>query len=159
MGVYVARKISSEIKKLRLFSVFADETKDRAKLEQVAVGVRYLKAEGKIQERTVKVIGTERLDAVTLTNIFNDVVAEINLSWECCTGISFDGASVMSGCRGGVATLLTKLNPHLWYVHCYFHKLNLGLVSSCLERQESTDCYATLKDLHNFFLDHSAQRY
>ena len=151
MGVYVARKISSEVKKLRLFSVFADETKVRAKVEQVAVGVRYLKAEGKIQERTVKVIGTERLDAVTLTNIINDVVAEINLSWECCTGISFDGASVMYGCRGGVATLLTQVNPHLWYVHCYCHKLNFALVSSCLERQECTDCYVTLKDLHNFF--------
>ena len=57
----------------------------------------------------------------------------------------------MSGCRGGVATLLAQVNPHLWYVHCYCHKLNLALVSSCLERQECADCYVTLKDLHNFF--------
>ena len=45
-------------------------------------------------------------------------------------GISFDGASLVSGCRGGVATLLTQLNTHLWHAHCYFHKLNLALVSN-----------------------------
>ena len=108
MGAYVTRTLSSEVKKFKLFCVFADENKDRAKVEQVAVGVRYLKMREKFRN-------------VRCTNIINAVIEELTLSWECCTGISFDGASVMSGCRGGVATLLTQVNPHLWYMHCYCH--------------------------------------
>ena len=121
--------------------------------------MRYLKDEGKISEHTVKVIGADRLDAIALTNIINAVIEELTLSWECCNGISFDGASVMSGCRGGVATVLTQVNPHLWYVHCYCHKLNLALVSSCLERRDCADCYATLQNFTTSFLDQSAQQY
>ena len=105
----------------------------------------------KIQERTVKVKSAEGLDAASLTKLTNDVIKEYSLNWGNCVGVSFDSASVMSGCHGGVATRLQDVNPHLWYVHCYCHKLNLALASTCLEDKDCADCCSLLKDLHNYF--------
>lgn len=34
---------------------------------------------------------------------------------------SYDGASVMSGCGGGVQSLLNELHPSAVYIHCMTH--------------------------------------
>ena len=85
MGQTLRCKIISEIKESGVFSIFADETKDLAKIEQVCIGLRYLNlATNNIQERTLKVKNAEGLDASSLTNIINDVIGEYSLSLENC---------------------------------------------------------------------------
>ena len=41
-------------------------------------------------------------------------------------GQCYDGASAMSGSRGGVATKLQQEEPRAVYTHCYGHALNLA---------------------------------
>jgi len=44
---------------------------------------------------------------------------------------SYDGANVMSGCKGGVQTLLRKHHTNAIYIHCMAHRLNLVVVDMC----------------------------
>ena len=41
-------------------------------------------------------------------------------------GQCYDGASAMSGQKGGVAKLIRDLEPRALYTHCYGHALNLA---------------------------------
>lgn len=44
---------------------------------------------------------------------------------------SYDGASVMSGSRGGVQKKLKYYYPYAAYIHCMAHKLNLVTLDMC----------------------------
>lgn len=44
---------------------------------------------------------------------------------------SYDGASVMSGSRGGVQKKLKDYYPYAVYIHCMAHKLNLVILDMC----------------------------
>lgn len=44
---------------------------------------------------------------------------------------SYDGANVMSGCKGEVQTLLRKHHTNDIYIHCIAHRLNLVVVDMC----------------------------
>jgi len=44
---------------------------------------------------------------------------------------SYDGASVMSGCLGGVQAKIKEKYPNAIYTHCMAHRLNLVVVDMC----------------------------
>lgn len=44
---------------------------------------------------------------------------------------SYDGASVMSGCLGGVQSKIKQIYPNAIYTHCMAHRLNLVVVDMC----------------------------
>ncbi len=50
-----------------------------------------------------------------------------NLKFELCRGQCYDGASVMSGIRTGVAKLICDEELRAVFTHCYGHSLNLGV--------------------------------
>ena len=50
----------------------------------------------------------------------------MNLKLQHCRGQCYDGASVMSGVKKGVAKILTDAEPRAVYTRCYGHALNLG---------------------------------
>ena len=54
------------------------------RLNKLLLGCDILKLMEKFNNVRVKVIGTDKLDAVALANIINTVIEELNLSWECC---------------------------------------------------------------------------
>ena len=56
-----------------------------------------------------------------------DTLLRMNLSLSKCSGQCYDGASVMSGVRNGVAKQLTDEEPRAVFVHCYEHALNLAV--------------------------------
>ena len=49
----------------------------------------------------------------------------VNLSIDHLSSFESDGASVMTGRRAGIATLLKALNSYIISVHCIFHRLAL----------------------------------
>lgn len=44
---------------------------------------------------------------------------------------SYYGASVMSGCLGGVKAKIKEKHPNAIYTHCMAHRLNLVVVDMC----------------------------
>ena len=49
-------------------------------------------------------------------------------------GLGTDGASVMASEMNGVNGLLTKDNPHLIFMYCVHHRLNLAVLQSSSDR-------------------------
>ena len=66
-------------------------------------------------------------------------------------GFGNDGASVMTGCKSGVGTLLKKEQPLLFTLHCMAHRLELGFKGVI----ETNSFMATFKELlfsmYNFY--------
>ena len=68
-----------------------------------------------------------------------------------CVGFSFDGASVMSGPKGGVQAILKKYYQNAIFVHCHSHRLNLVLQEVSSLCTEVGDCLAMCNKLSVFF--------
>jgi len=53
--------------------------------------------------------------------ILNDFFQENNLEWKCCVGLFPDGARAMSGCFGGLRTLVQGVTVNAKWTHCLIH--------------------------------------
>ena len=67
------------------------------------------------------------IDANTLVSVIRDVLLRMNLSINKCQGQCFDGASVMTGVKNGVATQTANEEKHAVFTHYYGHALNLAI--------------------------------
>ena len=65
----------------------------------------------------------DTIEAATIVAIIKDVMTRMNLKLH---GQCYDGASVMSGMRTGIAKQISDLEPRAIYTHCYGHALNLA---------------------------------
>lgn len=61
--------------------------------------------------------------------------------------VAFDGASNMSGKKGGVQALLREHSPNLVFVHCRSHLLQLALVRSATVVAEVRRTFSMLNKL------------
>lgn len=66
--------------------------------------------------------------------------------WFCC-----DGASVMSGHRGGVQVLLKETFSKAVYLHCNSHRLNLVLCTAAKAPGHVSTFFDIVNQIHNFF--------
>ena len=91
--------------------------------------VRFLHG-GVIKERAVGFVATPDLSAKGISEKILEVLEPLELDPALCVGFCFDGASVMSGHRGGVQVILKETFPKAIYVHCNSHRLNLVLCTA-----------------------------
>lgn len=90
-------------------------------------------------------IGLHQVDSTTsavLFGVVRDVLTRLNLSIHKLRGLCFDGASAMSGTRGGVAALIQQEESRAIYTHCYGHALNLACgdaVKTCSIMKDALD--------------------
>ena len=80
--------------------------------------------------------------ATALLAVIHDVLLRLNVSITKLRGQCYDGASSMSGSRGGVATLISEEEPRAVYTHCYGHVLNLACcdaVKGCKSMRDALD--------------------
>lgn len=99
------------------FAILADEFKDVSKGEQLAVCIRFIHS-GIIKERALGFVKTADLSAQGISQRILEILEPLRLDPSLCVGLCFDGASVMSGHRGGVQAILKETFPQAVYVHC-----------------------------------------
>lgn len=83
------------------YAILADECKDLSKKELVAVCIRYIH-KGVLKERAVGFVETQDMKAGAISGRILEVLEPLQLDPSLCVGFGFDGASVMSGNKGGV---------------------------------------------------------
>jgi hypothetical protein len=68
-----------------------------------------------------------KADSEHLCALIMDCMTRLNLNINLARGQGYDGASVMSGGRNGVAAKVTAIEPRAMYIHCaaHVHSLNL----------------------------------
>ena len=126
----VRENICSDIKSgdVKYFTLLEDGTKDKNQRENISIGIRYVK-NGEVRESLLAITTTVKLDAATFTEKTLDILDANGLDQNNMLSQCYDGASVMSGKRGGVAARIeSALQKKVPYVHCFNHRLHLVVI-------------------------------
>ena len=63
------------------------------------------------------------------------------------SGSCYDGASIMSGTKNGVAKLICDDEPRAVYTHCYGHALNLAVNDILKQCRTLKSCLETVNEI------------
>ncbi len=126
MALSVLRQVVDSIHSAPFLSIMIDETTDVSNREQVVVCLRWVDRGLQAHEEFIGLHAVESTAATVLVGVVRDVLARLNVSINKIRGQCYDGASAMSGSRGGVAALIQQEEPRAIYTHCYGHALNLA---------------------------------
>ena len=127
MALTLLRTIAAGIHESPYFTVMIDETTDITNKEQCTVCIRWVDKNLEVFEDFIGFWQVSSIDANTLVSVIRDVLLRMNLSISKCRGQCFDGASVMTGIKNGVATLIANEEKRAVFIHCYGHALNLAI--------------------------------
>ena len=131
MSNEVARKIISNIQNSGMYAILVDETTDARNKQQLVFCLRWVDDDLTTHEEFLGMHEIDSADSETITSVIKDILLRYNLSLDMCYGQCYDGASVMSGSRSGVAARIQQENKKALYVHCLAHALNLAVSSVC----------------------------
>ena len=149
------KKLSSQLLKVPFLSVMCDGATDSARREQEIVYVRFCE-EGKVNVCLAAVKHLERGDADHVYAAVDEAVQEYSdmssKEWKAkLVGFASDGASVMMGCKNGVATKLKSDRPKLVTVHCTAHRLELAFKDMTSQVEYYNKLSKLLSDLYDFY--------
>lgn len=151
MGTILRWKICDQVRKTKVFSILADESKDSSKTEQLAICLRYVDIEkASINERFLTFVPAEDLSAKGISTYILDTLQQYQLDLKFLVSQGYDGASVMSGVVSGVQTRVREVAPQAIYVHCNAHCLNLCLVASVHAVKPAREFFTLVENLYVF---------
>ncbi|XP_065673955.1 zinc finger MYM-type protein 1-like [Hydra vulgaris] len=145
----IHRKIKREIDKARFVSLQADETTDVSCRSQFVIILCYLKGYQPVK-RFIAFIDVQDRTAMGLTNVLKEELNCFGLK-EKLIAQAYDGATVMSGSRNEVQSLMKEVYPNAHYVHCYAHQLNLVLKKVCSSNKRVRTFFSSLSGFGVFF--------
>ena len=105
-----------------LHDMLVDESTDVSILKQLVIYGRAV-AVGKLK---TKYLESDDGKAVTIVDALTSYLHSAGLDLNHMSSFGSDGASVMTGCCGGVATLLRNENCKMIAFHCTCHRLALA---------------------------------
>ena len=126
MAQQVLRKVVPKLQS-SFFTIMIDETTDASNVEQVVIVIRNVDDDLSVCEEFIGLYQTHSIQANSLAAIIKDTFSRLNLSIEFCRGQCYDGASVMTGSKNGVAKIISNDEPRAVFTHCYGHSLNLAV--------------------------------
>ncbi|CAH2088786.1 unnamed protein product [Euphydryas editha] len=159
-GKIIQHKIINEVKEANFFAIFAEETTDIARMEQVSLCLRYIDLKDakqhKVKEMFLEYIPTVDVTGSGLANLIITALKKHGL--ECSHVISqgYDGAAAMSGYLHGAQAYIRHDCPLALYVHCSAHSLNLAIADSC-SQADVRNCVGIIQSVGSY-IRHSAQR-
>ncbi len=131
MSDAIKNKISEEVNSadVPFYSIMADGTRDRNNAEAISVALRYI-FNGILKESILSVEEAEKLDAEYLSDLILQTLKNHNVKFDNMLSQCYDGASVMSGNKGGIRALIQKkLKRKIPYLHCFNHQLHLIVIA------------------------------
>ncbi|XP_060872929.1 zinc finger MYM-type protein 1-like isoform X1 [Metopolophium dirhodum] len=148
----VRETIIDNIVKTGHFALMVDEARSH-KQEQLSVCIRY--AVGlESHERFLQFVDVSSgQDANSIVAAIYQCFENLNISMNSLHIVaqSYDGASVMSGCLGGVQAKIKEKYPNAIYTHCMAHRLNLVVVDMCKGVKCARNIFNTLEMLYVHF--------
>ncbi|KAL4127212.1 hypothetical protein QTP88_011403 [Uroleucon formosanum] len=149
---YAREKIIKEITNTGFFAIMVDEARSH-KQELLCICIRYV-VDLEIVERFMEFVD------VSSGQDANHIVAaifrcfeklRINMNTLYIVAQSYDGASVMSGCLGGVQAKIKEHYSCAIYTHCMAHRLNLVVVDMCKGIKIARSVFNTLESVYVHF--------
>ena len=152
-------KLVDKIKTAPCYTLIFDTTSDICRVDQISIVVRWVDVEAAEAVETflgflpAKQGGT----AKALIDTVLDYLRHITLDPKRIRGQGYDGASVMSGSKGGVNILISNylksegVTSPAPFVHCASHNLNLVLNYAVECNADSINFFSDLEEICNFF--------
>ena len=124
-------RVSDMIKKSQYFCLIGDGSTDSAVNEQEIWYVR-TSVGGSISVFFIGIATLDKANAENITSAIKELISvNLQIEWtefaKKLVCLACDGASVMTGCRGGVGALLRHDAPCMITLHCMAHRLELAL--------------------------------
>ena len=130
LGKTIEKKITSEIKDAKYFTIMLDSTPDIGHEKQVSEILRDVHIDEdrkvKIKEVFLGFFQIDKKDAGSLVN--KQKLKQNKISIIDCRGQTYDNAAVMVGVRGNVQQKILEVNSKAVFLNCENHSLNLGCV-------------------------------
>ena len=112
--------------------------------------LRYVDAQGAIQEKFMEFMQCESLTGEALTQKITEQLQKWGLPIADMRRQGYDGGSNMEGAIKGVQGRINTINEKAIYVHCAVHCLNLAIVKAC-QLPSVRNVMGTLKEVCFFF--------
>ena len=141
--------IANKVKKAQAYTVMMDGSSDKRWREIEGIVVRFVNEVGKIEEHAIGVEEAHDRSASGLIDILTKCLEELGLTTDGIVSQCYDGASVMSGHRGGLQALLSQTcGRNILYIHCFCHRLHL-VVTDIIETTDIIcEHYSLVKSLY-----------
>ena len=124
-----------------------DETTDASNAEQVVFVIRWVSDDLSVHEEFIGLYHADSIQAQSLVAIIKDSLLRLNLKLELCRGQCYEGASVMSGARSGVATVISLEEPRAVFTHCYGHSFNLAVGDTVRQSKLMKSAFETVYEI------------
>ena len=134
----------------KYFSILADETSDVSKKEQLVVCIRWIDNDLLPHEDYLTIRVLEDLKAKSISDIVLNCLQINGLDIEDARGQCYDGASVMKGEHGGVASIIKEKNGSCLYIHCHGHSLNLACGDTIKQIPSLKEAFDIARELIKF---------
>jgi hypothetical protein len=144
-------EIVDRVSQTSMYCVMADETRNRNNVEDMCVCVRYVDADFNPHECLVDIVALDTVKAVGISKALVKTLVN-TVGTDKLVAQSYDGASVMSGVKGGVQKLVSDtVGRQILYIHCFAHRLHL-VVLVVLKTSKHVEWMLELcEQLYNFF--------
>lgn len=131
-----------------------DGTRDKCNIENLSLMIRFV-SDGIPEEHLIGLLDLSELNAEFITEQILKHLSDSGYNADNIISQCYDGASVMSGVRGGVQALLQqKVGKDIPYIHCYNHQLHLAVVHAMQAEPCAKNFFDLSGSLHSFFHRH-----
>ena len=153
LDTQLTSRLQMSVEKLGMFALMSDEETNIKNEQVLSTCVRYLSCESQsVVEQFVAVSSLQNATAETVTAAIGDVCRSRSIDMTKIVALSFDGASNMSGQRGGVQALLKdRYCPRAVFIHCRSHRLQLALKNAANKNKTVKGILATLGSFYKLF--------
>ena len=124
------KELTADIRSSPFIGLGLDESTDRSMEKHIVLIVRYV-ARGACCTAYLQCVKIADGKAVTVVDAVKEVAATYKFGMRKMVGLGTEGASVMASDPNGVNGPLTNDNPHLVFMHCVCHRLNLAVSQAC----------------------------
>ena len=159
LGDVTRRDVINKIKEAPWFSLIFDTTSDICRVDQISVIIRWVDMSTvSIKETFIGfIVASDGGTAKALSKTVIAYLVSVGLNPLKIRGQGYDGATVMSGDKGGVNVIISEhlkenaVESPAPYVHCASHNLNLVVNNAAESNVQSTIFFGVLEELYSFF--------
>ena len=149
LSTVVEEKMMSSIRSSPFVGIGLDESTDRASEKHLAVTIRYVSG-GKCCTCYLECVKVCDGKATSIFSALKEVASKYHFTMRKVVGLGTDGANVMASDLNGVNGLISHDNPHVVFVHCVCHRLNLAESQACAGIPDMATLQSLISAVYNF---------
>ena len=144
------KELTADIRSSPFIGLGLDESTDRSMEKHLVLIVRYVGRGGACCTAYLQCVKIADGKAVTVVDAVKEVAATYKFGMGKVVGLGTDGASMMASNLNGVIGLLTNDNPHLVFMKCVCHRLNLAVSQACAGITDMAALQSVLAAVYSF---------